>query len=63
MSEWWKELRWSGTAHGWYARTDDMLLFIPETVYELHLDAYLRSLGLEMKTDAEKWMYLDERML
>ncbi len=60
MSEWWNQLRWSAKAQGWYAKTDDVLLFVPETVYQRHLKVYLQSVGLEPKTDTERVQLTEE---
>jgi len=59
MSDWWNQLRWSTKPNGWYAKTNDVLLFIPDAVYQRHLKAYLHSLGLEPVPDGER-KYLSE---
>ncbi len=61
MSEWWKELRWSGRDRGWYAKTEDMLVFVPDAVYQHHLQLYLQRIGLEPKTYAELMAEAEEQ--
>ena len=60
MSEWWNQLRWSAKAQGWYAKTDDLLLFVPESVYQRHLKIYFQNVGLEPKTDTERIQLSEE---
>jgi hypothetical protein len=50
MEDWWKQLRWVATAHGWVAKTDEVALFVSEQVYEQHLQAYLDERGITLKS-------------
>ena len=47
------KLRWSATGHSWFAKTDEVLIFVSEETYERCLRAYLKSREMEWKTWTE----------
>lgn len=47
-------LRWSASGQGWFATTaDGREIFIAETTYQRHLQAYLKGRGMQNKSWAE----------
>ena len=50
VDEWYKQLRWNATAHGWIARTDEVEIFVSEQAYEDQVCAYFAQQGRERKT-------------
>lgn len=50
---WQRKLHWNATGHGWFARTDELRIFVSEKTYEKHLKAYLAREGIELKTLTE----------
>ena len=53
LDEWYKQLRWNATAHGWIARTDEVEIFVSEQAYDEQVRAYFAHQGKERKTYSE----------
>ena len=50
LDEWYRQLRWNATAHGWIAHTDESEIFVSEHTYHEQVCAYFARQGKERKT-------------
>lgn len=48
-----KPMKRCASARGWYGDTGDVLVFVPEDIYEQHLQAYFARKGIAMRSDHE----------
>ena len=53
VKEWYRQLRWNATAHGWIVRTDEVSIFVSEQAYEEQVRAYFAHQGKVRKTYSE----------
>jgi hypothetical protein len=49
VEPWERRLRWSATGHGWFAKTEEVSIFVSEESYERRLREYLAAEGMEWK--------------
>jgi hypothetical protein len=48
-----KPMKHCASERGWYGDTGDVLVFVPDDIYQKHLQAYFAGRGVPMRSDEE----------